>query len=99
MVTRIVKLTFKPEHIDDFIVLFERYKHVIRGAEGCLHLSLLQGTDAPNIFFTYSRWQEALYLEKYRQSSTFSEVWPLTKALFLAPAEAWTLNELPVFDH
>jgi hypothetical protein len=31
--------------------------------------------------------------DDYRQSDTFGEVWPQTKALFSAPAEAWTCKE------
>lgn len=93
MVTRIVKMTFRPEACDEFIGIFEEYKHKIRAAEGCTHLELLRQTHGGNVFFTYSKWEDEKYLEIYRKSATFAIVWPLTKALFAEPAEAWT-NEV-----
>lgn len=98
MVIRIVKLTFKPEAVPDFLLLFEQHKHAIRGAKGCMHLDLLQDTRQPNIFFTYSHWEDPSFLDAYRTSETFNAVWPPTKALFLAPAEAWTLNNTHAFQ-
>lgn len=94
MVTRIVKMTFKPERCDEFLEIFDRYKHKIRAAEGCHHLELLRLTKNGNVFFTYSRWQEEKYLEIYKNSPTFAVVWPQTKALFESPAEAWTTDAI-----
>jgi quinol monooxygenase YgiN len=96
MVTRIVKMTFRTDSAETFTAVFERYKKHIRAADGCAHLSLLQDKEHPHIFFTYSHWENETYLEKYRLSSLFSEVWPQTKALFSEPAMAWTLNEMVV---
>lgn len=98
MVTRIVKMTFRPEACDEFVGIFEEYKHKIRSAEGCTHLELLRQTHDGNVFFTYSKWEDEKYLEIYRKSTTFAIVWPLTKALFAESAEAWTnevLHEAP----
>ncbi len=58
-----------------------------------MHLSLLRDKQCPHIFFTYSHWKDEKYLDKYRNSSLFSEVWPITKALFAEQAQAWTLSE------
>ena len=93
MVTRIVKMTFRTESVEAFMDIFERYKLHIRNAEGCQHLSLLRDKKQPNIFFTYSHWTDESYLDQYRESELFGVVWPLTKALFAEPAQAWTLDE------
>lgn len=90
MVKRIVKLTFKQELSADFELLFNRYKESIRQAEGCTHLELWRANEC--VYFTYSWWENASYLELYRQSELFAEVWPQTKQLFASPAEAWTVD-------
>lgn len=96
MVTRIVKMTFRTDSVEVFTAIFDQYKKHIRGSDGCLHLALLRDQVNPNVFFTYSHWQDESFLEKYRLSIVFSEVWPQTKALFAEPAQAWTLHEMVV---
>lgn len=94
MVNRIVKMTFRTEETARFIDIFEKYREHIRSAEGCCSLQLLRDIDNPSIFFTYSVWEHETYLEIYRKSETFEEVWPQVKPLFAAPAEAWTTSVL-----
>jgi (4S)-4-hydroxy-5-phosphonooxypentane-2,3-dione isomerase len=94
MITRIVKMTFNPEKIPVFLALFEKNKNFIRGFEGCTHLELLNDKNDQNIFFTYSKWQDESFLEKYRQSDLFNSVWKQTKILFSEKAEAWTVSSL-----
>ena len=93
MIVRIVKLTFRPEEVENFKELFEQKKKKIRNFEGCLHLKLLQGANHSNIFFTYSHWQTENDLNNYRYSDLFSETWSATKLLFSDKPEAWTVNE------
>lgn len=82
MLIRIVKMTFQADKIDDFVRIFEENKEAIRNQAGCRHLELWQDKDYPNIFSTYSLWENEDYLNQYRHSSTFGKVWPATKALF-----------------
>lgn len=82
MLIRIVKMTFKKDKIDDFIKIFEKNKEAIRHQAGCKHLELWQDKNHPNIFSTYSIWENEDYLNQYRDSETFGKVWPATKALF-----------------
>lgn len=91
MLTRIVKLTFKEENISSFETLFEKTKETIRNFEGCLFLELYQDAKHPNIFFTYSKWKEEMYLENYRNSDFFKAVWAETKQLFGDKPEAWSV--------
>ena len=83
-------MTFRSENCADFLAIFHKYKDQIRNAPGCLSLTLLRETENGNVFFTYSLWENESNLHDYRYSDTFAEVWPQTKALFEAPAEAWT---------
>jgi heme-degrading monooxygenase HmoA len=86
-------MSFKSEHCDDFIALFDHYKSHIRSAQGCTYLSMWRCKDEPNVFFTYSHWNQSEDLEAYRTSAIFAEVWPLTKRMFDAAPAAWT-NEV-----
>ncbi len=94
MIIRIVKMTFKPECVEDFLGLFERSKSKIRHQEGCQYLSLLNDKNNTSIFFTYSYWEDEDALNAYRNSETFGEIWPKTKVLFARNAEAWTVSQL-----
>lgn len=91
MVVRIVKMTFREEHVPEFQRLFAGWKARIRAFPGCRHLELLHDTADPRVFFTYSHWDDADCLERYRRSAVFSEVWPTVKPLFAAPTETWTV--------
>lgn len=93
MFTRIVKLTFKSDKISEFEALFEKTRETIQRQEGCISLRLLQDLNSPNIFFTYSLWEEEKYLEQYRNSDFFKGVWSNTKLLFDAKAEAWSVQQ------
>lgn len=92
MIKRFVKLTFKPEHIQEFIELFNATKDRIAAAEGCSHLELLQDADNKTIFFTFSIWENTAYIDKYRNSELFKTVWAKTKILFNDKPEAWSLK-------
>lgn len=96
MITRIVRMTFVPEHVPAFLALFDTRKHLIAAAGGCTHLELHRQADAPHVFFTISRWHSEADLERYRQSELFADTWSKTKALFADKPAAWTLEG--VFD-
>lgn len=92
MIKRIVKLTFKEEHIHTFNELFNQVKTKIRNFDGCSHLELWQDTNNPCIFFTYSFWESPEHLEAYRHSDLFKTTWKATKILFESKAEAWSIE-------
>lgn len=91
MITRIVKMTFREDAIDEFTALFTERKATIRGFEGCTHLELWRDHDATNIFFTYSKWNTEDDLNNYRFSPFFKDTWTKTKVLFAGKAEAWSV--------
>jgi heme-degrading monooxygenase HmoA len=92
MIIRVVQMTFRVEAIPAFEELFAARKEHIRHFEGCQHLELWQDANDPRIFFTYSHWLSEKHLDHYRFSSFFKETWGMTKALFDAPPQAWSVN-------
>lgn len=94
MITRIVKMTFEPDSVSDFLKIFEESKQKIRNFEGCKHLDLLNDTSDKTIFFTYSIWDSEAHLTAYRHSELFISVWNKTKLLFSSKAEAWTVDKI-----
>jgi len=94
MFVRIVKLSFHQENIPAFLENFEEIKEKIRNAPGNRLLELYQDKDNPEIFFTYSYWEEERDLENYRHSELFQDVWSFTKKLFNDKPEAWSVNKL-----
>ncbi|UYZ60929.1 putative quinol monooxygenase [Hymenobacter latericus] len=92
MLIRVVRLTFRPEAVPDFLQVFRASEDRIRQQPGCRHMELWQDADAPNVFCTYSHWDSAEHLDAYRQSALFGEVWPATKRLFAAPPVAFSVH-------
>jgi quinol monooxygenase YgiN len=92
MITRIVKLTFKPELISEFLTEFDKVKTRVVNSDGCLSMKLLQHQSNPCEFFTHSIWINETALENYRCSETFIQLWSTIKPMFASKAEAWTLQ-------
>jgi quinol monooxygenase YgiN len=93
MIRRIVKMTFIPGKENDFLTVFNNSKEQIRNFSGCRHLELWQDHDHSNIFMTFSIWESVSDLDQYRSSELFNTTWVMTKALFSAKAQAWTLDQ------
>ncbi len=89
---RLVKMTFEPDKTAEFEALFEQVKNQIRNFPGCLRVDLLNDLDRSNVYFTYSIWEDDMSLQNYRNSDLFEDTWAKTKALFKAPAEAWSTD-------
>lgn len=82
MINRIVRLSFMPEKVNDFMKVFEQSKTFIASFPGCEGLSLLQDANHKHVFYTYSLWQAESDLENYRHSDLFKTTWAATKVLF-----------------
>ncbi len=93
MIHRIVKMTFKPNEVDNFIDLFENTKDKILNREGCCSLKLIKDINS-SILFTYSIWETDQHLNDYRNSELFEDTWSKTKILFSEKPEAWSTNQL-----
>jgi len=94
MIKRIVKMSFAPEKVNDFVEVFKTNWTFINDFEGRIHVELLQDELHSNIFYTYSLWQSEAHLNTYRDSELFSKVWGKTKVLFNDKPQAWTVKEL-----
>lgn len=94
MLIRIVRMTFKPNKIVDFKLLFEEVQPKIQNFPGCNHVELCADTNDPNVFYTYSKWDDEAALEAYRTSDFFDDTWAKTKSLFGGKPEAYSLMSL-----
>lgn len=94
MLVRIVKMTFEPSKIEEFLANFDSVKTKIRNFEGCNFLELYRDKNNDSIFFTYSYWNSETSLNTYRHSELFKSVWAKTKPLFSAKPEAWSVQKL-----
>lgn len=93
MITRIVKMHFKANEIESFLVVFEKQKEFIARFEGCTHVELLQDKKDACQFFTYSHWKNEKALELYRKSDFFRTIWSGVKLKFDQKPEAWSLEK------
>jgi len=93
---RIVKMTFRAEHCDDFLAHFDTIKEKICSMPGCESLRLHRDLENPCVFFTYSSWQANESLQQYRQSELFRSTWSTVKAWFDDRAQAWSVDT--IFD-
>ncbi len=94
MLIRIVKLSLEEKYIDLFLSNFNNQKKHIRNFSGCQFLELYQEKNSKNIFFTYSYWNDEDALNKYRNSKLFKGIWSVTKPMFNAKPEAWSVNKI-----
>ncbi len=85
---RVVRMTFKPQDVPDFMNLFHEVSPCIRRFEGCKHLELWEDRRYPNVLTTYSIWESDAHLEAYRKSELFRKTWDRTRMWFAAPPEA-----------
>jgi quinol monooxygenase YgiN len=94
MITRIVRMHFRPEEREAFLDIFNASKHLIRQFDGCQHMSLYNEAGLPDVFFTLSVWDSAAHLDAYRNSELFRNTWTKTKALFADRPQAWSMEQL-----
>ena len=94
MFVRIVKMSFHTAHIETFLKNFESKKEAIRNFPGCQFLELYRDKDNPNIFLTYSYWNQPSDLENYRNSELFKSIWAKTKVFFNDKPQAWSVDKI-----
>lgn len=98
MFVRIVKMGFHEDKVEAFLNNFEQVKQDIRNYPGNRFLELYRDKNNPNVFFTYSYWEDEADLENYRNSELFTEVWAFTKQLFSQKPEAWSVDKLVTLE-
>ncbi|MFI5222215.1 MAG: putative quinol monooxygenase [Bacteroidia bacterium] len=90
MINRIVRMSFVPGKVDEFLGIFNESKMKIAAFDGCKELKLLRDAKASNIFFTFSIWEDETKLDAYRFSELFKRTWSRTKILFNEKPQAWS---------
>lgn len=85
-------MTFDPDKLDAFLLLFETTKDKILASKGCQHLELLQSEDQPNVCMTWSFWDSIEDLNEYRNSALFAVTWKTTKQWFTEKPQAISWN-------
>ena len=88
MLIRLVKMTFQPGRVADFLAFYPSVASRIRAFPGCTHLEFLQDVADPTTFATYSHWASAEALDAYRRSDLFRPTWAHIKPWFARSAEA-----------
>ncbi len=88
MLIRIVRMTFAEDTVESFLTQFDKVAPQIRQFPGCRHLALWQDADVPTVCTTYSHWDSADALERYRGSGLFRDTWASVKPLFADRPEA-----------
>lgn len=87
-------MSFQKNKIEDFLIVFEKQKEFIESFEGCNYLELLRDKNDGNVFFTYSYWNDESYLELYRKSDFFKDIWSNVKTMFNDKPLAWSLSKI-----
>lgn len=99
MLIRLVRMTVRPDALDQFLDHFNRAAPQIRAVEGCTHLELWQNERFPNICTTYSHWTGPDALDAYRHSELFRTTWAAVKPLFAAPPAASSYRRKRHIEH
>lgn len=94
MFVRIVRMSFDPLKIEEFLQNFHDNKNQIRNFEGCTFLELYRDKKHTNIFFTYSYWNAEKDLENYRNSIFFKDAWGKISVLFNDTPLAWSVEKI-----
>jgi quinol monooxygenase YgiN len=92
---RIVRMSFKPELVSDFLLMFQEVKPQIEAMPGCSGVELKQDLHLEHVFYTISHWESEAHLNSYRNSALFAKTWAETKARFNDAPQAFSLVETP----
>jgi heme-degrading monooxygenase HmoA len=94
MLIRIVRMTFRAEEVPTFLELFWQKYPLISTYPGVKALTLQKDARELNVYYTHSVWEDETYLEDYRHSALFADIWGKTKPLFAEKAKAYSLIEV-----
>lgn len=96
MLIRLVRMQFRPQDVATFLALYEHVEPIIAAQPGCRSVQLVRQIDDPAAFATWSVWDDQIALDAYRRSDFFRGFWPEVRALFRAPAEAVSFEQVDV---
>jgi quinol monooxygenase YgiN len=74
-IVRLIFVTVKPDQVNDAISLWKNHcAPLMIQQPGCLSEELLECTDAPGEFISYSEWESQASIDKYRKSEAHAEI-------------------------
>ena len=74
-IVRLIFVTVKPDQVNDAIGLWKNHcAPLMIQQPGCLSEELLECTDAPGEFISYSEWESQASIDKYRKSDAHAEI-------------------------
>lgn len=85
-------MEFHAENVPAFMEIWHNSHPKIAQRPGCHSVALHHDARQANVLYTVSQWESEEDLNAYRDSDLFGQVWPATKALFSAPAKAFSLT-------
>jgi heme-degrading monooxygenase HmoA len=88
---RVVRMSFKPDLLPEFLAMFQETQPKIATMPGCLGVELKQDIAQAHVLYTLSHWRSESDLNAYRQSTLFLETWAKTKAMFQDKPQAFSL--------
>lgn len=91
---RIVKMTLRPEKVNTFIQVFAQAQEQIQRFEGCRYTKLVKDIHDETTYLTISEWENEIYLNRYRESDFFAQVWKAAKTTFSDKAMAWSVDDI-----
>lgn len=91
MILRIVRMSFDPYRIDNFLDYFATIKPDIENFEGCRKVDMYRDAEDENVIYTVSIWEDESSLEKYRESNIFRGRWEIVTEWFNEKPQAFSL--------
>lgn len=91
---RIVKMTLRPEKVNTFIQVFVQAQEQIQSFEGCRYTKLVKDIHDETTYLTISEWENEFFLNRYRESDFFAQVWKAAKTTFSDKAMAWSVDDI-----
>ena len=95
-IVRLIFVTVKPDQVNDAISLWKNHcAPLMIQQPGCLSEELLECTDAPGEFISYSEWETEADIELYRQTDAHKEIVRHARGLKGAKAQVKLYDFVP----
>ena len=81
-IVRLIFVAVKPDQVKEAVSLWKNHcAPLMIREQGCLSEKLLECSDAPGEFISYSEWDSQASIDKYRNSEAHAEIQKHSRAL------------------
>lgn len=94
MITRIVKVKLKKEHVDDFNMFMEKFAKDAREFTNNHHVDFFADMDEPSHYHIYTIWKTEGALSKFRNSEINREFKQKITDWSIKKYSAWTVENM-----